>query len=119
MDIQKIISNNNIKPTSARIELLEVLQSAKKPLSYEMIKEHISMDKATFYRNITKFEQTHIISSFESSNKRYFEFISSPHAHFICKYCDTVECIDQSFDTNILDYEVEDVIFKGKCRSCQ
>jgi Fur family ferric uptake transcriptional regulator len=45
-------------------------------LSYEDIKSDISMDKASFYRNITKFEEQGILNSFESNDKkRYFDKI--------------------------------------------
>ena len=42
MDIKEIIKNKNKKLTTARIALLEILQEAKKPLSYENIKSDIS-----------------------------------------------------------------------------
>lgn len=44
--------------------------SSKRPICYDDIKSNLSMDKATFYRNITKFEDEHIISSFESNDKK-------------------------------------------------
>ncbi len=34
------------------------------------IKENLFMDKATFYRNITIFEEEQIIDSFESNDKK-------------------------------------------------
>ena len=40
----------------------------------EDIKSDISMDKATFYRNISKFEEEDILNSFESNDKkRYYK----------------------------------------------
>ena len=56
---------SNIKLTSARKSILDILINSSKPLSYEDIKDKISMDKATFYRNITIFEEGNIINSFE------------------------------------------------------
>lgn len=55
---------SNIKLTSARKSILDILINSSKPLSYEDIKDKISMDKATFYRNITIFEEGNIINSF-------------------------------------------------------
>ncbi len=60
----------NIKLTTARKSILELLINSNKPLSYEDMKDKISMDKATFYRNITIFEEENIISSFESNDKK-------------------------------------------------
>ena len=54
---------SNIKLTSARKSILDILINSSKPLSYEDIKDKISMDKATFYRNITIFEEGNIINS--------------------------------------------------------
>ncbi len=72
MDLENI--SKTIKLTNARRAILEILVNSNKPLSYEDIKNDLAMDKATFYRNITKFEDENIISSFESNDKkRYFE----------------------------------------------
>ena len=87
----------NIKLTTARKSILELLINSNKPLSYEDMKDKISMDKATFYRNITIFEEENLISSFESNDKkRYFEIKKNQHSHFICSSCSKVECIHEN-----------------------
>ena len=74
MNIKKLITKNNIKPTSARVKILEIINDSTKPISYEEIKSDLAMDKATFYRNISKFENEGILNSFEANDrKRYFE----------------------------------------------
>ena len=65
--INNLTDITNIKLTSARKSILEIMINSNKPLSYEDMKDLISMDKATFYRNITIFEEENIISSFESN----------------------------------------------------
>lgn len=118
MSIEKIVKEKNIKLTTARLALLEILKKAKKPLSYEDIKSDISMDKATFYRNISKFEQEDILTSFESNDKkRYFELKLKPHAHFVCIKCNNVECIED-LDITLEGYEVNNVIINGICKKC-
>jgi len=118
MKIEEIIKEKNIKLTTARIALIEVLKYAKKPLSYEDIKTDISMDKATFYRNISLFEQEGILNSFESNDKkRYFELIQKPHAHFVCIQCNSVECL-KDLDIKLDDYIVSNVIVNGTCKNC-
>ena len=52
----------HIKLTNARKAILEVLIDSNKPLSYEDIKDFISMDKATFYRNVAIFEAENLIN---------------------------------------------------------
>jgi Fur family ferric uptake transcriptional regulator len=118
MNIDEIIKNKKIKLTTARVALLEILQVAKKPLSYEDIKSDISMDKATFYRNIAKFEEQGILNSFESNDKkRYFELRLIPHAHFVCVNCNKIECLND-LDIKLDGYLVNNVIVNGKCKDC-
>lgn len=118
MKIEELIKDKNIKLTTARVRLLEILKEADRPLCYEEIKHNISMDKATFYRNISKFEEEGILSAFESNDKkRYFEVKLNPHAHFVCVECNSVECI-KDVDIALPGYEINNVIINGKCPSC-
>lgn len=118
-EIEKIITNTNIKLTDARKAILEVLLNSTKPLCYEEIKISLNMDKATFYRNIIKFEEENILDSFESNDKkRYFEIKKSKHAHFICNICSKIECIHEKIDLHLLKYKIENVIIKGICPKC-
>lgn len=118
MDIDEIIKNKQIKLTTARVALLDILRVAKKPLSYEDIKSDISMDKATFYRNIAKFEEQGILNSFESNDKkRYFELRLIPHAHFVCLNCNKIECLSD-LDIKLEGYAVNNVIVNGTCKDC-
>ncbi len=118
-NIDKITNNTNIKLTSARKAILEVLIESNKPLCYEDIKSNLSMDKATFYRNITKFEEENIISSFESNDKkRYFEIQKTPHSHFICSNCSKIECIHESLEFKLEKHQIDTIIIKGLCPNC-
>lgn len=118
MIIEELIKDKNIKLTTARVRLLEILKEANRPLCYEEIKQDISMDKATFYRNISKFEEEGILNAFESNDKkRYFEIKLKPHAHFVCVVCNKVECI-KDVSITLPGYEVSTVIVNGKCPSC-
>jgi len=119
MQIENIIQDKNIKLTSARRELLEILSKEKKPISFDDIKSELSMDKATFYRNISKFEDKSIVNSFESNDKkRYYELQEYPHAHFICNICNKIECLKNVEPTNLDGYKIIDMIFKGICKEC-
>lgn len=119
MQIKNIIEEKNLKLTSARRELLEIFTSAKRPLSFEDIKDKIKMDKATFYRNVSKFESESILNSFESNDKkRYYEIQNFPHAHFICNNCNTIECLENMQPIELEGYKIMDMIFKGLCKNC-
>ncbi|QKF67871.1 transcriptional regulator, Fur family [Arcobacter venerupis] len=117
--ITNLTNITNIKLTSARKSILELLISSNKPLSYEDMKDSISMDKATFYRNITIFEEENLISSFESNDKkRYFEIKKTQHSHFICSSCSKIECIHEKLDFFLPEYKIENIIIKGICKNC-
>ena len=119
MQIEKIIAEKNLKLTLARKELLAIFFSADKPLSFEDVKNQINMDKATFYRNVSKFESESIVSSFESNDKkRYYELQESPHAHFICNECNNIECLQNVEPVKLDGYKIMDMIFKGICKNC-
>ena len=119
MNIEKIINVKNIKLKSARKAILEIFISSDKPLSYEDIKSKLSMDKATFYRNITKFEEENVINSFESNDKkRYFEIQKTKHSHFICTSCSKIECIHEKLDLKLSKYQIDNIIIKGICPKC-
>jgi Fur family ferric uptake transcriptional regulator len=118
MSIEDIIKDKNIKLTNARIEILTILKDAPAPLSYEDVKADITMDKATFYRNITKFEEEDILNSFESNDKkRYFELKQHKHAHFVCLECNKIECIN-TVNVTLPGYDINNIIINGKCKEC-
>ena len=118
-NIEKLISNSNIKLTSARAAILEIFSNAITPLSYEDIKSNLSMDKATFYRNISKFEEENIINSFESNDKkRYFELKKNAHSHFICNTCSKIECMHEEANIKLEGYVIDNIIIKGICKDC-
>lgn len=78
------------------------------------------MDKATFYRNVSKFQSESILNSFESNDKkRYYEIQDIPHAHFICNSCNNIECLENIQPIKLDGYEIIDMIFKGICKSCK
>ena len=119
MQIENMIEEKNLKLTSARKELLEILSKERRPISFEDIKERLNMDKATFYRNISKFESESIVNSFESNDrKRYYELRISLHAHFICNVCNTIECLRNVEPVKLDGYKITDMIFKGICKRC-
>ena len=119
MEIEKIIQEKNLKLTTARKEILEIFFNDPKPLAYEDIKDKINMDKATFYRNIAKFEDESIVHSFESNDrKRYYEIQSSPHAHFICNHCNSIQCLQDVINLEIKNHTVQDILIKGICEKC-
>ncbi len=114
-----ILNENMLKSTEARRKILEILLKSKKPISYEQIKSNLSMDKATFYRNMQTFEKHFIVSKFESAHRVWhYELKKSNHAHFICNECENIECIELKKPLEIQSCEVQNITIKGKCKKC-
>jgi Fur family ferric uptake transcriptional regulator len=119
MNFKELIKKKNLKFTPARENILELFAKNNTPLSYEDIKVELSMDKATFYRNMLRFEEEGIFNGFESSNKkRYYELAQKEHAHFICSRCYGVECLNEQPHFKREGYRVQNIIIHGICPQC-
>ena len=57
MNARNFLEEHSIKATTFRIKLVEILQNAKTPLSYDEILESLNANKTTFYRSIEIFEK--------------------------------------------------------------
>lgn len=122
MDSAAILQQHNIKPTAARVEILEVLSQASAPLNYEQIiaKMRFSIDKATFYRSVGVFEKEGLVAKFESDDRKwYFECSPVEHAHFICETCHEVRCTNVPIPKASEGNAIKSVILKGTCKTCQ
>lgn len=118
--METLLAHSGLKLTQARLEILTLLADAKAPLSYEQMKQKmaITMDKATFYRNMTLFETHALVHKMESDDRKwYFELVKSPHAHFICEICHQITCI--KVDLGHVDAEVKSIVLKGRCKECR
>jgi Fur family ferric uptake transcriptional regulator len=118
MDFKQKIQQCGLKATAGRIALLQQIYIAKEPLSYDDLRSSLSMDKASFYRSIAKFEERGVVNSFESSNKRrYYEYRRDVHAHFICLDCGVIECIREKI-IHMPEYRIETAVLTGHCKKC-
>lgn len=120
MLLENFFASHRLKITQARLAIIEVLQKAKAPMSYEQIKEQMrqEMDKATFYRNIAKFEALELVRKFESDDRKwYFELSTSTHAHFICEKCHQITCMN--VDLGHIEGDVKSIVLKGRCKECK
>lgn len=118
--LNTFFAHHGLKITNARRAILRVLKEAKAPMNYDQIKIQMeqAMDKATFYRNIAKFEELGMVHKFESDDRKwYFELSTSMHAHFICEMCHKITCME--VDLGPVDAEVKSIVLKGTCKECR
>ncbi|MDR1975955.1 MAG: transcriptional repressor [Campylobacteraceae bacterium] len=119
---KKLLQKSGIKPTNAREAIMDILNTVKAPLSYEQIRSLMKsdMDKATFYRNISLFEEAGVVQKFESDERKwYFELLRKSHAHFVCEQCHNIICIDLDIGADIKEHQVKNVVIKGLCKECK
>lgn len=119
MKTNSILEEKHLKSTPARKDLLNILKKEGRPICFEDVKDQIEMNKATFYRNISTFEEREIVNSFEvNDKKRYYEIQKTPHMHFVCNSCNQIECLREVEPIKIDGYIISDIILKGICKEC-
>lgn len=124
------LRGNKLKATSSRLELLDIFEHAKKPLSVSEISAKLpSSDKATLYRNVESLEQTGILKQIRFKERQaYYEIDSAHHHHIICMRCEKIadvkDCkisvsekalLKHSGFAKIADHSLE---FYGLCNNC-
>ncbi|MFZ2890022.1 Fur family transcriptional regulator [Sulfuricurvum sp.] len=120
MTLDEKITQNGFRLTAPRKKILSIFAQQKQPISFdEYTAIDPAIDKSTFYRTMQTFEQANIISGIESDEgKRYFELSESVHPHFICQHCHAITCLNSQPIVSPKGYQIDSVIFKGKCPQC-
>lgn len=119
MNIEYRIKDKGLKVTTPRLNIINMLDKCDKPICYNDIKDTISMDKATFYRTMSSFEETNIVTVIDSGDsKKYYELNKVPHSHFSCTKCHTIKCLPNNYLIKIDGCEIESVTIHGKCENC-
>ena len=134
-DIEEKIRETGARVTSARVQVLAVLMSAKLPLSHSDIETvlakstSITLDRVTLYRVLDWLVEVEL--AHKAANTRGVLCFSAAepnieheaHMHFRCNDCDRVICLDipkptvprlpKGFQISSLDLEIS-----GKCPDC-
>jgi Fur family ferric uptake transcriptional regulator len=127
-----ILNNHNLKRTSCREGIIEVVMNAGQALSENEIRESLAgnYDRTTFYRSFKTLEEHQIIHKIVVDNHlvKYASDISvnhkDKHAHFYCNECNDVKCMDKvpvqkyQLPEGYSDIETE-VLIKGICSTCK
>ena len=128
----EILSSHNLKRTSCREGIIDVIMTSKTALSENEIRDSLvgNYDRTTFYRSFKTLEENKIIHKIVVDNQlvRYALDNSvthkKEHAHFYCNECKTVRCLDSveieepALPPGFSKSEVE-VVIKGTCNICQ
>ncbi len=127
-----ILNSHNLKRTSCREGIIEVVMIAKQALSDNEIRERLvgNYDRTTFYRSFKTLEEHNIIHKIVVDNHLVKYALDTTitlkdkHAHFYCNECDTVKCMD---NVSVHKYQLPDgysdveteVLIKGICADCK
>lgn len=128
----EILVEHNLKRTSCREGIIEVIMLAKQALSENEIRERLigNYDRTTFYRSFKTLEEHKIIHKIIVDNQLIKYALDNritnkdEHAHFYCNECDTVQCMN---DVPVKKYQLPngysdvetDVLIKGTCANCK
>lgn len=132
MKAAEILNHHNLKRTSCREGILEIVINAQEALSENDIREQLkgNYDRTTFYRSFKTLEEHKIIHKIVVDNQLVKYALNNKitkkeeHAHFFCNSCKTVKCME---DVPVSKYKLPDgysdeeteVIIKGTCSVCK
>lgn len=135
MDIKSIFKQNKIRPTKARVFILNLIANSSKPadattLLQSIRDNRISIDRATVFRAIQLFLERKIIRKVEFSEGKFrYELNSlSHHHHLVCNNCKEIESVELR-DIEPLEKKIQKNVsfliqshnleFFGLCKNCQ
>jgi len=132
MEPQEVLHHHDLKRTAYREGILSVMLESGHALSENEIKKKLSgnCDRTTFYRSFKTLLEKRIVHKIVVDNQLIKYALENSithknkHAHFYCKKCDSVICLDnipvgepevpQGFEAT----ETE-IIIKGLCSTCK
>jgi len=126
-----ILNYYNLKRTSCREGIIDVVMSADQALSENEIREKMAgnYDRTTFYRSFKTLEKHKIIHKIVIDNQLVKYALDNTlnqkneHAHFFCNICNALKCLHNlpvkkyELPDDYLDIETE-VLIKGVCSNC-
>jgi len=128
----EVLHSRQLKRTSCREGIIDVMMAAGKALSETEIRDRLAgkYDRTTFYRSFKTLEENHIIHKIVIENQLIKYSLDNSvthkneHAHFFCNDCHTVICLDSKI---VQDVELPDgytviekaILIKGTCPDCQ
>ncbi|MFM8415045.1 MAG: Fur family transcriptional regulator [Planctomycetota bacterium] len=139
------IRGAGLRCTSARVAVMQHLETATGPLTHAEVSEalsHLGFDRATIYRNLTELTEAALAARVELGDHVWrFEakragggHKGDDHPHFVCTTCGEVSCLD---DVQVAITprpgdgkaakkpaggrigSVTEVLLKGRCEQCE
>lgn len=132
MEAVDILYSHNLKRTSCREGIIEVVMAADQALSENEIRERLvgNYDRTTFYRSFKTLEEYKIIHKIVVDNQLVKYALDNAithkneHLHFYCNACHVVQCLESvpvqryQLPEGYTEDETE-IIIKGTCSTCK
>tara|TARA_R110002033_G_scaffold116038_1_gene160427 strand:+ start:50 stop:466 length:417 start_codon:yes stop_codon:yes gene_type:complete len=132
--LEKILENNNVKPTAMRLLVLQFLLNKKVAVSLTNIEDYFdNSDRTTLYRTLKTFVESGIAHQIDDGTgiTKYAlceeqcncEIETDLHLHFHCNNCNETVCLTEHKIPHINlpeGYVAENVnlVVKGICDKC-
>ncbi len=132
INVVDILTSHNLKRTSCREGIIEVVINAEEALSENEIRDKLvgNYDRTTFYRSFKTLVEHDIIHKIVVENQFVKYALSTKitkkveHVHFYCCECHTVKCMET---VPVTKYKLPDgyyeeeteVLIKGICAKCK
>ncbi len=127
-----VLYNHNLKRTSCREGIIEVMMASEHALSENEIRQklHGNYDRTTFYRSFITLERHKIIHRIviDSQMIKYALVVpaslNKEHAHFFCNDCQTIQCIEIAPSKELqlpagFKEAEKEILIKGTCATCK
>ncbi len=132
MNAIDLLRNKGLKKTAQRVMLINILQKRSISLTESDIKMEMGdlYDRITFYRTVQTLLETEIIHKITVDNITKYVLNDihlsgnkKDHAHFYCKSCHSITCLDNitlkkhNLPEGFKSEEYE-ILIKGTCDKC-
>lgn len=131
-DIETLLEDSGLRPTTNRIMVLRGIMEANRPLSLTNLEHRLeTLDKSSIFRTLSALQEHSLVHSFEDGRGiELYEICSGHgkcddiHSHFYCLCCRKVFCFDslpapivplpEGFTASSVNY-----MLKGLCPDCR
>ena len=133
-DIRSILTEHGLRTTAPRLAVLEILASAKRPLSHSEVLAklgEIDWDPATIFRNLVKLKESGVapvVSRVDGIDRYILKTKQDDvhhHPHFACDDCGLLTCLpDEITNTESIEgpwakaIQQASVQLRGQCPDC-
>lgn len=130
MNFEKILKNNGLRVTQARLTILEFFENANRSFSLPELEEKLldKMDRATIYRNLLSLYKNGILHQVKDGNgvSKYIitkRDVAGNHAHFVCLNCGKLECLNNMLISTPklpdgYSLKRQEYLVEGHCEHC-